>query len=62
MDNTEESRLIDPNETIKSIFKMNNAYMIVGGKEDQVYGTLDFRTMFIWTSKEKAQDFIKKKS
>ena len=58
--NKEEPKLINPKTTIKTIKKMGDACIIVGGPEDQVYGTLDFTTMFIWTSQEKANDFITK--
>lgn len=58
MDNT-KPKLIDIRETIEAFQKMGNAYMIVGGPQELIWGTTDCRTMFIWTSKEKAEDFIK---
>jgi hypothetical protein len=56
----EEPKLIDPNITIKTVMSLKKGYIIVGGENEQIYGTLNFKTIFIWTSLEKANDFIKK--
>ena len=58
--NTAEPVLIDHNTTVETVMKMGDGYIIVGGPKEQVIGTLDFLTMFIWTSREKAEDFIHK--
>jgi len=50
--------LITPEQTIETILKIEKGFIIVGGPNEQVWGTLDFQTMFIWTSKESVTDFI----
>ncbi len=51
---------IPPEETISSIKKMKTGFLIVGGPEKQVWGTLpDKKTLFVWTTKDKAEEFIK---
>ncbi|EKD24907.1 MAG: hypothetical protein ACD_80C00145G0041 [uncultured bacterium (gcode 4)] len=46
--------------TKQIIMNLTEAYIIVGGPQEQIIGTFNFKTMFIWTSLEKANDFIEK--
>lgn len=52
-----EPELIDPNVTIKIMKSLRNAFIIVN-KEDQVYGTSDSKSIFVWTSLKKAIYFL----
>ena len=55
-----KATLIDTKETDNIVLNMTKGYIIMGGPKDQIYGTLDFQTMFVWTSKKKADDFLNK--
>jgi hypothetical protein len=48
----------DLEATQRTIETLTEAYIIVGGPKEQIIGTLDFKVMFIWTSLEKATEFI----
>ena len=56
--NNEEIELTEITPMVKAVMELKTAFIIVGGEKEEVYGTLNFKTMFAWTSKEKAEKFI----
>jgi hypothetical protein len=52
--------LIGIKETIEKIKLLKEGFLIVGGPEEEAYGTVpDMKTLFVWTDQRKAEEFIK---
>lgn len=52
--------LVDTNEILKIVQNLQTGFIIVGGPAKKAYGTVPrMDTLFVWTSREKAEAFIK---
>lgn len=51
--------LVDTNEVLKIVQNLQTGFIIVGGPDKRAYGTVpSMDTLFVWTSREKAEAFI----
>ncbi|MEI8130141.1 MAG: hypothetical protein WCG55_01400 [bacterium] len=47
--------------TKEKVMTLQVGFLIIGGPNDQAYGTLDYpRSLFVWTDKDKAEAFLNK--
>lgn len=56
----EEPVLVTIEEAVSRIKGLGKAYIILSGPEEHIIGTLNLQTMFVWTSRGRAEDFLKK--
>ncbi len=51
--------LVDRQTMILNLQTLKTGYIIIGGPHNEVYGTLPrMDTLFVWTTRKKAEDFI----
>ena len=47
--------------TKEKVEKLEVGFLIIGGPDDQAYGTLNYpQSLFVWTDKDKADAFLKR--